>query len=162
MSNEAVVNAIVDGGKASGGPPLGPALGPLGLNVNEVINQINKETKDFEGIKVPVKVIVNKQTKEFRIEIGTPPTSELLKKEAGIEKGRKEKGQVAGNITLDQLLKVTRMKAQPNLGKNLKSICKSIVGTCVSIGITIDSKNPKVILKEIDEGKYDKFFAGQD
>ncbi|MCX8166901.1 MAG: 50S ribosomal protein L11 [Candidatus Micrarchaeota archaeon] len=152
---EAQVKAIVEGGKASGGPPLGPSLGPLGVNINEVINEINRLTADFKGVKVPVTVYVNKETKKFRIEIGTPPVSELLKKEAAIEKGRKEKGQVAGNLTIDQIIKVAKMKQSSSNSTNIKDIVKSVVGTCVSIGLTVEGKNPKDIIKEIDEGKYD-------
>ena len=51
------INVLVDAGKASAGPPLGPALGPLGVNVTEVIAKINEKTKDFAGMKVPVEVV---------------------------------------------------------------------------------------------------------
>ena len=68
------VEALVDAGKASAGPPLGPALGPSGVNVKEVVNQINSQTKDMEGMQVPVKVKVG-DDKSFTIEVGTPPAS---------------------------------------------------------------------------------------
>ena len=72
---------------ATAGPPLGPALGPLGINIMNVIKAINDKTKDFEGMKVPVKVIVDTATKDFEITVGTPPTSALIKGELGSEKG---------------------------------------------------------------------------
>ena len=93
---EKIINAIVDGGKATAGPPLGPALGPLGVNAGQVIAKINEATKDFAGMKVPVKVIVDTETKEFRVEVGTPPTAELIKKEAKIEKGAGNREAPAG------------------------------------------------------------------
>ena len=74
------IPAIVEGGKANAGPPLGPALGPLGVNIGGIIDSINKATAAFAGIKVPVKVIVDKATKTFEIEVGSPSTGELLKK----------------------------------------------------------------------------------
>ena len=80
-----VVEALVPGGKASAGPPLGPALGPLGVNVAQVVAKINEQTKDLNGMQVPVKVIVKSRT-EFEIEVGTPPTSALIIKEMGVEK----------------------------------------------------------------------------
>ena len=73
------VEALVEGGKASAGPPLGPALGPMGVNIGEVINQINEKTKDFKGMKVPVIVIID--GKNFKIKVGTPPISAMIKKE---------------------------------------------------------------------------------
>ena len=59
------IEALVEGGKATAGPPLGPALGPLGVNIMEIINTINTKTKDYNGMKVPIKVIVDPKTKSF-------------------------------------------------------------------------------------------------
>ena len=53
------VEAMVEGGKATAGPPLGPALGPKGVNIGQVVAKINEKTKAFTGMKVPVKVIIN-------------------------------------------------------------------------------------------------------
>lgn len=153
------VKAICDGGNASGGPPLGPALGPLGVNINEIIAEINKQTVAFKGVKVPVTVFVNKETKKFRIEIGTPPTSELIKKEAGTEKGRKEKGVPAGNVSMESVVKVAKMKIGSGMSTDLKETAKSVVGTCISVGLTVETQDPKTILKQIDEGKYDGLFG---
>ena len=89
------IEALVDGGKASAGPPLGPALGPLGVNIGAIVGEINNKTKNFDGMKVPVKIIVDEKTKEFTITIGTPPTSALILKELGIEKGGQESGSPA-------------------------------------------------------------------
>src|SRR5439155_1748460 len=69
------LSVLVDGGKATPGPPLGPALGPLGLNIVEIIKAINEKTKSFEGMKVPVTLLVDPKSKAFTIEVGTPPTS---------------------------------------------------------------------------------------
>ena len=80
------VSSLVTGGAASAGPPLGPALGPLGVNIMEIIKAINEKTKDFEGMKVPVTVSVYPDTKKWEIEIGIPSAAALLLKEAGIQK----------------------------------------------------------------------------
>ena len=79
------IEALVDGGKVSAGPPLGPALGPIGVNIGEVIAAINEKTRDMAGMKVPVKVIVDTETREFEVEVGTPPTSALIKKELTLQ-----------------------------------------------------------------------------
>lgn len=153
------VQALVDGGKATAGPPLGPALGPLGVNIGKIIEEINNKTKDFAGLKVPVKVIVDKDTKGFEIEIGTPPVSALIKKELGVEKGAKAKGEVIGNLTLQQVVKIAKMKSDVTLAKELKSAVNEVLGTCVSMGVTCEGKNPKEVIKEVNEGKHDKLFS---
>ena len=77
------VEAMVDGGRATAGPPLGPALGPKGVNIGQVIAKINEKTKAFDGMKVPVTVIIN-DDKSFDIKVGTPPMSALIKAELNI------------------------------------------------------------------------------
>ena len=153
------IEALVEGGKASAGPPLGPALGPLGVNIMQIINTINEKTKHFDGMKVPVKVIVDPKTKNFEIEVGTPPASSLIFKELGLEKGSGSAGtHKVGNLTVDQAIKVAKMKYENLLGKELKQKTKEVIGTCVSIGVTVEGKKPQEIQKEIDEGKYDTKF----
>lgn len=153
------VKALVEGGKASAGPPLGPALGPLGVNIMDIINTINSKTKQFEGMKVPVKVIVDPKTKNFEIEVGTPPATSLILKEIGLEKGSGSAGtHKIGDLTLDQAIKVAKMKYDNLLGKELKQKTKEIIGTCVSIGVTVEGKKPKEIQKAIDEGEHDSKF----
>jgi large subunit ribosomal protein L11 len=153
------IEALVEGGKASAGPPLGPALGPLGVNIMQIINTINEKTKQFGGMKVPVKVIVDPKTKNFDIEVGTPPASSLIFKELGLEKGSGSAGtHKVGNLTVDQAIKVAKMKYENLLGKELKQKTKEVIGTCVSIGVTVEGKKPQEIQKAIDEGKYDSKF----
>ncbi len=156
---EKTINAIVDGGKATAGPPLGPALGPLGINAGQVVAKINEATKDFAGMKVPVKVIVDTDTKEFRIEVGSPPTAELLKKEAGIEKGAGNREAPAGDLSVEQVVKIAKSK-KDSLGKDIKATLKEVCGTCLSLGITIGGKNARDVIKEIDEGKHDSLLKG--
>ncbi len=148
-----VVEVLVVGGKASPGPPLGPAIGPLGLNVKKVVDEINKATKQYEGLRVPVKIIV-KEDKSFEIKVGVPPVSALIKKELGIEKGSSNPGRdFVGNLTLEQLIKIARMKKEQSLSYTLKGVVKEVIGTCISMGITIEGKNPKEFLREIEEGR---------
>ena len=154
------IEALVEGGKATAGPPLGPALGPLGVNIMQVINTINEKTKQFAGMKVPVKVIVDPKTKQFEIEVGTPPATALILKEVGAEKGSgSPKSKKVGNLSMDQIIKIAKMKYDALLGKDLKSKVKEIVGSCVSVGVTVDGKSPKEIQKEIDKGTYDSKFS---
>lgn len=156
---EKIINAIVEGGRATAGPPLGPALGPIGINAGLVVAKINEKTKMFQGVKVPVKVIVNTETKTFEIEVGAPATSELVKKEIGIEKGRKTKGEIAGDISLEKIVEIAKKKTLGSLGKSIKEVATEVAGTCTSLGVTINGKQPKEIIKEIKEGKHDSLMG---
>ena len=154
------LSVLVDGGKATPGPPLGPALGPLGLNIVEIIKAINEKTKSFEGMKVPVTLLVDPKSKAFTIEVGTPPTSALIVKELKVEKGSGDAGKTrVGNLTLAQAIKIANMKADAMQAKTLKARVLEVIGTCVSMGVTVDGKGPKEVTAEIRAGKYDKALA---
>jgi len=153
------LEVLVDGGKATPGPPLGPALGPMGVNVIQVVNAINEKTKAFMGMKVPVTLLVDSKTKSFEIKVGTPPVSALVLKEIGMEKGSgSPKATKVGNLTVEQVQKIAEMKKDSMLGKDKKSRFKEVVGTCVSMGVTVDGKDPKQIIKEIEKGEYAGLF----
>lgn len=147
------VEVLVTGGQASPGPPLGPVIGPLGLNVKQVVDKINEATKDYMGLSVPVKIIV-KEDKSFEIKVGIPPVSALIKKELKLEKGSSNPGKdFVGDIKLEQLIKIAKLKKENSLSYSLKGALKEALGTCVSMGIKVEGKNPKEILREIEEGK---------
>lgn len=157
----AKVEAIIEGGKATPAPPLGPALSPLKVNVAKVIAEINAKTEAFKGMQVPIKIHVDEKTKEFRIEVGSPPVSSMLKKEAKVSKlaglGKEESGRpapVVGNVTIEQVVKIA--KSKDNIAGELKAKVKQIVGTCKSCGLTVEGKNPKDVIKEIEKGNYDE------
>ncbi len=163
MGEKKTIEALVPGGQATAGPPLGPALGPLGVNVMAIVNKINELTKDFGGMKVPVKIIVDVDTKEFEVEVGTPTTSALIVKELGIEKGSGDPGkQKVGNLTIQQIIKIAKMKRSELLAKSLKKAAKEILGSCVSMGVTVENKDPREVQREIDEGKYDELFEKEE
>ncbi len=155
------LDVLVDGGKATPGPPLGPALGPLGVNIVEIIKAINEKTKSFEGMKVPVTLLVDPKTKSFSIEVGTPPTSALITKELKIEKGSGDAGKTrVGNLSLSQAIRIANMKTETMQGKSLKARVLEVVGTAVSMGVTVEGKPAKEASKEIKTGKFDKQLAG--
>ncbi len=154
-----VVEILITGGKATAGPPLGPAIGPLGINIMNVVKEINEKTKDYEGMSVPVKVIVDTDTKSFEIEVGIPPTSALIKKELGLNKGSTEpKHKIVGNLSMEQAVKIAKMKKESMLSYNLKNATKEVIGTCVSLGVNVEGKDPKEVQKLIDNGEYDEYF----
>jgi large subunit ribosomal protein L11 len=152
-----VIDVLVPGGKASPGPPIGPALGPLGINIKAVVDDINEKTASYNGMQVPVKVIVDDQ-KRVTLEIGIPPASALVLVEAGIEKGSSGEG-IVGNITIAQAIKVAKLKRQNSLSYELKNTVKEILGTCVSMGVTVDGKPAREVQKAIDAGEFADLFA---
>ncbi len=151
------VQALVEGGKASAAPPLGPQLGPLGVNIGQIVAEINKKTAVFNGMQVPIKIKVDTDTKTFEISIGTPPASGLIKKEANLEKASgKPKHEMVADILIEQVIKIAKMKETATLGKSLKEKVKEIVGTCQSMGILVEGKPAKETLRDIEAGKFDE------
>jgi large subunit ribosomal protein L11 len=152
-----IIKLLVDGGDMKPGPALSQKLGPLGINIGKIISKVNDSTKDMKGLKVPVEIDVNSTTKEFNIQVFSPPVSELLKKELGIEKGSGEQKKIqVANASIEQIISVAKTKLQNLLAKDLKAAVKSVVGTCVSLGILVENKTAEEVEQEIDEGKYDK------
>ena len=151
------VETLVEGGRATAAPPLGPALGPLGVNIGQVVAEINKKTGIFNGMQVPVKVKVDTDTKAFEISVGTPPASGLIKKEANLEKASgKAKHEMVADILIEQVIKIAKMKETATLGKSLKEKVKEIIGTCQSMGILVEGKPAKETLRDIEAGKFDE------
>ncbi|MGC9037490.1 MAG: 50S ribosomal protein L11 [Candidatus Micrarchaeia archaeon] len=150
---EVTINGLIEGGKATTGPPFGPALGPLGVNIGKIVAEINQKTADFAGIKVPVKVVVNTDTKAYTIEVGLPPTSALILKELGIQKGAKGKDEKVGNITLEQIKKIAKMKSAALYGRSEKERIKQIIGTCKSMGVTVEGIDAKEALRKLESGE---------
>ena len=148
--------SLIEGGKASAAPPLGPALGPLGVNIGEVIAKINEKTQDFKGMQVPVKVEVDDVTKEFTISIGTPPASALIKKEAKVDKGSgRPNEEFVADLVIEQIIKIAKMKEDALLGKDMKNKVKEIVGTCNSMGVKVEGVKAVEAIKLINAGKFD-------
>jgi len=156
QKGKVVVRAMVTGGAASGGPPIGPAVGPTGINIKDVVDAVNEKTMLFKGLTVPVRIECDTETKKFNIFVETPSTASLLLKEAGIEKGSdKFAEKKAGNLTIEQIVSVTKAKREKLLEKTFKTCVKAILGTALSVGLTVEGEDPRVIQKRIDNGEYD-------
>ncbi len=156
MGEKKIVESLVNGGKATAGPPLGPALGPLGVNVLAIVNKINEITADYAGMKVPVKISVDTNNKEFEVTVGTPTTSALLVSELGVTKGSGVPNtEKIGDLSLEQVVRIAKVKSDDVLGKDLKAAVKEVLGTGVSMGVTVEGKDPREVQKDINEGKYD-------
>jgi large subunit ribosomal protein L11 len=143
------VSVLVEGGKAAAGATLGSALGPLGVNVGQVVQQINEKTKQFAGMRVPVVVKVDAATRTFTLVVGRPPVSALLLKEAGKEKGSgKAKTEIVGDVSFEAVRRIAEAKGEDLEGRSIEEQVNQVIGSCTSLGLTVDGKDPRVLLKE--------------
>ncbi|WP_267639536.1 50S ribosomal protein L11 [Haloarchaeobius amylolyticus] len=153
------IEALVPGGQANPGPPLGPELGPTPVDVQEVVNEINEQTAAFDGMEVPV-TVEYEDDGSFTIDVGVPPTAALIKDEAGFETGSGEPQEnFVANMTIDQVKKVAKQKQTDLLSYDLKNAAKEVVGTCTSLGVTIEGENPREFKERLDSGEYDEQFT---
>ena len=142
------VSILVEGGKAAAGATLGSALGPLGVNVGQVVTQINEQTKQFLGMRVPVVIRVDPNTRAFTLSVGRPPVAALLLKEANKEKGSgKPKGEVIGNVSLDAVKRIAEAKGEDLYGRSVEEKMNQVIGTCVSLGLSVAGEDPRTLLK---------------
>lgn len=142
------VSILVEGGKAAAGATLGSALGPLGVNVGQVVAKINEETKQFSGMRVPVIVRVDPNTRAFTLVVGRPPVAALLLKEAKKEKGSgKPKTEVAGDVSLDAVRRIAESKGEDLEGRTVEEKVNQVIGTCVSLGLSVGGEDPRAVLR---------------
>ncbi len=151
-----IIKLLVEAGDMKPGPVIGQKLGPIGINIGKVIQEVNKATGNFKGMKVPVELDINPKTKDFSVNVSSPPTAELLKKELASEKGSGASKKIKiGNLAIEQIIKIAKIKYPNMTASNLKASVKSAIGSCVSSGILVENKEAKEIEKEISEGKFD-------
>jgi large subunit ribosomal protein L11 len=160
MADKKVVELLVSGGQANAGPPLGPALGPLGVNIMAIVNKINELTKDYAGMKVPVKISVDTEDKTFDVTVGTPTASALIVAELKVEKGSGTPNTVKiGDLSMEQMVRIAKIKGPQLLAPTIKDATKELLGTCVSLGVTVEGKDPREVQREIDAGTYESLFG---
>jgi large subunit ribosomal protein L11 len=131
---EKTFNFIVNGGEATGGPPIGPALGPIGVNIMTIVNKINEETAEYAGVPIPVDVTIDTDSKEFTVKVGMLSTFDL---------------------SFDQLVDIARKKRDGLFASTLKTAVKEIVGSCQSMGVTVEGQPGKAIQDQIASGDFD-------
>jgi large subunit ribosomal protein L11 len=157
-----IIKLLIEGGDMKPGPAIAQQLGPMGINMGKVISEVNTSTKEFKGMKVPVELDVDKKTKSFTVHVFSPPTAELLKKEMNIEKGSaKISEQKVGNASIEDIIKIAKIKHQNMLEKDLKSAVKSVLGTSKAMGVFVENKDPAEVIEEVNQGKFDKEIKNQ-
>ena len=105
-------------------------------------------------MRVPVVLDVNTKTKNFAVEVLSPPVTELLKKSINVEKGSgfPHKVKIA-NISLEEVVAITKIKQPKMLAKNFKNALKMVLGSCLTLGIIVENKDPREMIKELDKNK---------
>ncbi|MFO7807347.1 MAG: 50S ribosomal protein L11 [Candidatus Moraniibacteriota bacterium] len=135
---ETVIKLQIKAGQANPAPPVGPALGQHGLNIQDFCSKFNEATKEMQGDVIPVEISVF-EDRSFDFKLKTPPASDLLKKAAGVEKGA---GNVltekAGTITKDQVREIAEKKMPDLNAEDINSATKIIEGTARSMGIKVE------------------------
>jgi len=133
-----VVKLQVIGGKANPAPPVGPALGQHGLNIQEFCTKFNDATKDKMGDVVPVEITVY-EDRTFDFIMKTPPAAELLKKAAGVGKGAanplKDK---VGKVNKAQIKEIAEKKMTDLNANDVEGAMKIVEGTARSMGIKVE------------------------
>jgi large subunit ribosomal protein L11 len=156
------VDALVEGGKATAAPPLGPALGPMGVNIGQVVAEINKKTAAFKGMQVPIKVIIE-DDKSFKITVGTPPASSLVKKEAGLKAASgNPKADMVADLKIEQVIKIAKMKSDDLMGATLKTKVNEILGTMNSMGVMCEGERAIHAIAKVKKGEWaEKIASGK-
>jgi large subunit ribosomal protein L11 len=127
----------IKAGVANPAPPVGPALGQHGVNIQEFCSAFNERTRDQMGMVIPV-VITVFQDRSFSFITKTPPASILLQKAAGLQSGSKEPGKsVVGSVTRDQVKEIAAMKMDDLNAGSLEAAMKIIAGTARSMGLEV-------------------------
>ncbi|MCS7282454.1 MAG: 50S ribosomal protein L11 [Anaerolineae bacterium] len=134
---KAVVKLQIEAGKANPAPPVGPALAQHGVNLMQFCKEYNARTASMVGNIVPVEVTIY-QDGSFTFILKTPPTPDLLRKAAGIEKGSSEPNRTkVGRITRAQLREIAQLKMKDLNAVDLEGAMRQVEGTARSMGIEI-------------------------
>ncbi len=137
---KAVLKLMIEAGKASPAPPVGPALGQQGINIMAFVKDYNERTKGMAGQVIPAEITVY-EDRSFTFVTKTPPTTDLLKKAAGIEKGSQMAGKTeAGKISRAKLREIAQVKMKDLNAKDVEGAEKIVAGTARSMGITVEEK----------------------
>jgi large subunit ribosomal protein L11 len=134
------VRLRVGAGLAKPGPAIGQALGPLGLNMAEFCKQFNEATKTYDK-ETPIPVLLSAfSNRTFTFQVRSPPTTYLLKKCAGIEKGATRPGhEIVGRVHVKQIYEIAKIKQKDThlAHQSLEALSKCIAGSCRSLGIEV-------------------------
>ncbi len=133
-----IIKLQIPAGQANPAPPIGPALGQHGLNIQEFCMKFNEASKAKAGNVIPVEIFVY-EDRSYTFRMKTPPASDLLKKAAGIQKGSGEASKTSvGKVTKAQVREIAQMKMEDLNAHDIDQAMKIVEGTARSMGIRVD------------------------
>ena len=145
----------VNGGEVTSAAALAPKCGPIGMPPKKVGEDIQKATTAWRGVKIEIEIAVkNRQCTIKVLPTAAPLIIEALK-EGGRDRKKVKNVQHNGNIKLDDVIRIakTMREANRSMAITLEGTCKEILGTCVSLGCTVDGKSPKEVTQAIADGE---------
>ncbi|KAJ4455452.1 putative 60S ribosomal protein L12-A [Paratrimastix pyriformis] len=143
------------GGEVAAVSTLAPKVGPIGLSPKKVGEDIAKNTQDWKGLKVTVQLKVQNRVAEVSV---VPSAASLVIRalnEPPRDRKKDKNVKHNGNISLDDVIKIARQMAPRSLARTLVGGVREILGTCVSVGCTVEGKSPRDMLAEISQGKHE-------
>jgi len=136
---KAIVKLQIPAGEANPAPPVGPALGQHGIPIMDFVKKFNEATASQKGIIVPV-VITVYADRTYEFVVKTPPTSVLIKKELGIEKGSSTPNvQKVGKLTKEQVKKIAKIKLPDTNANTLEAVESMVIGTARNMGVEVEN-----------------------
>lgn len=133
-----IIKLQIPAGQANPAPPVGTALGPHGLNIQEFCTKFNEATKDKTGNIIPVEIYVY-QDRTFDLKLKTPPASDMLRKAAGVEKGSGDTPRTkVGKVTKAQIREIAETKMEDLNAYDIEGAMKIVEGTARSMGISVE------------------------
>ena len=128
----------------------------MGVNIMQIVSEINKQTGEYKGTPVPVDVFIDTDTKEFKVKVGMLSTFALLTQAVKVSKGSGTPNSVkVGDLPFSELVSIAKKKKAGLYAATLKSATREVLGTCHSMGVTVDGKPAKEVQDLIKGGAYD-------
>jgi large subunit ribosomal protein L11 len=135
---KAIVKLQIEAGKANPAPPVGPALGQHGANIMAFCKEYNERTAKEAGAIIPVEITIY-EDRSFSFITKTPPTTDLIKKALGLEKGSGTPGRAsAGTLSQQKVREIATIKAKDLNAASIEAAEKIVMGTARSMGVTVE------------------------
>eukprot|EP00756_Hemistasia_phaeocysticola_P028353 Hpha_TRINITY_DN16171_c3_g14::TRINITY_DN16171_c3_g14_i1::g.7686::m.7686/K02870/RP-L12e, RPL12; large subunit ribosomal protein L12e len=152
-NEEKIVILRAVGGEMAATASLAPKVGPLGLAAKKVGDDIMKNTKEWKGLKITVKLTV--KNRQAAVSVVPSASSLLIKalKEPPRDRKKVKNVKHSGNIPFDEIIKIARIMRPRSMARKLEGCVKEILGTALSVGCTVDGDSPSTIQQEIDDGE---------
>ena len=154
MGDIKIITMRAVGGEVGAASALAPKVGPLGLSPKKIGEDIMKNTMDWKGLKVTVKLIV--QNRQAKVEV-VPSASSLVMRALNEPVRDRKKGpkniEHDGNVTLDQVIEIAKVMRGRSMARKMAGTVKEILGTCFSIGCTVNDEHPSEVIRQISDGE---------